>query len=77
MVIYHSVPSQYFFTIYKENRIQIKNKKLNLEEKIINFFECYDTTNSVSDNDYVNGDMLFMHNLGFIENVNESDRDRD
>ena len=35
----------------------------------------YYITNALSDNDYENGNMLFMHNLGFIQNANESDSD--
>lgn len=77
LTIYHSILSQYFLPFIREIEFKIKNNKLNLEEKILNFFECYDTSNSVSDNEYENGDILFMHNLGFIHNANEGDSDSD
>ena len=38
-----------------------------------NFFVCYNTTKWVSENEYGNGEVLFMYNLGLKQNVNEVD----
>lgn len=41
---------------------------MNLEEKILYFCECYNTTLNISKSDYVNTDLEFMNELNYIFN---------
>ena len=61
--------------LIREIEFKIKTKNLNMEDKIFNFIECYNTTKNVSDNDYKNNDNLFMDNLGLNNKDNDSDND--
>ena len=72
---YHSIPSKTFLSFLREIEFKLKNKHLNLEEKIINFCECYQTTLNVSEDFYINTDKEFMNNLNLIFNESDSHSD--
>ena len=59
----------------REIEFKIKTRNLNIEEKIINFFACFNTTQNVLENDYLNTDKEFVENLNF--NFEENDEDSD
>ena len=71
---YHSIPSKSFLSFVREIDFKIKTRNLNIEDKLINFFECFNTTQNVSENAYVNTDKEFVDNLIFnIDVIDDSD----
>ena len=46
---------------------------MNIEDKILNFFKCFNTTQHVLETDYVNKDKVFMD----ILNLNNDEIDED
>ena len=72
---YYSIPSKTFLSFLREIEFKLKTKHLNLEEKIINFCECYQTTLNVSEDFYINTDKEFMNNLNLIFNESDSNSD--
>ena len=72
---YHSIPSKSFLSFVREIEFKIKTGNMSIEEKIINFFECFIITQKVLENDYVNTDKEFIDNLNF--NIEENDEEYD
>lgn len=72
---YHSIPSKSFLSFVREIEYKLKTRHLNIEEKIKNFFECFNTTQNVLEKDYENTDKEFMDNLNFQNLVLDEDND--